>query len=420
MPQPRVLTSNSISDGATRRPDASATPRGTVNERRRSVVRPFTALVAIAALFAAAPALAQGKPTPPKTQPAPAKPAAPAAPAKAAPAKKADPAAKADKGQSIEEKSLRGVVAIERAGQPVGMGAVLAADGRVLTALSPLGAGNDLEVKYADGTSARVRLGHHDRVWDLALLVPQTGKWADGLTASSRDPVREDATLRSFTASKGKPVAAAMSLRSHKTLIGGDDKALDNALELGSRVAPSDLGSPIIDEEGRVVAIIGRGCAPNADGKPCTPVAFGAPTTAIRNFLRSVPTTAVAPSAWLGIQGVAETGAVAKGVRITVVHPESPADEAQLKGGDKASSDVILAVGGTPVTSPETLADAIRTHAVGEKVPLMVFGQGRYRQVTVLLRVAPEARAAGEKSEKSAPSAHPAELPPLEAPAPKK
>jgi serine protease Do len=417
MPQPRVLASNSITGGAPRRADVTPNAQRTVNERRRSVVRPFTALVALAAVLTAAPAMAQDKPTPPKAQPAPAKPAAPAAPSKAAAPKKGDAAPKAEKGQSVEDKSLRGVVAIERAGQTVGMGAVLAGDGRVLTALSPLGAGNDLEVKYADGSSARVRLGHHDRVWDLALLVPQTGKWADGLTASSRDPVREDATLRSFTAGKGKPSAAAMNLRSHKTLIGGDDKPLDNALELGSRVSPSDLGSPIIDEEGRVVAIIGRGCAPNADGKPCTPVAFGAPTSAIRNFLRTVPTTAVAPSAWLGIQGVAETGAVAKGVRVTVVHPESPADEAQLKGGDKATADVILAVGGTPVTTPETLADAIRTHAVGEKVPLMVFGQGRYRQVTVLLRVAPEARAAAEKS---TPAAHPAELPPLETPATKK
>lgn len=407
MPQPRVLASQSIPGGAQRPNDLALGAQRTVNERRRSVVRPFTALVAAAAasaLLVGAPALAQDKPAP--------KPAAPAAPAKAAPAKKPD-APKAEKGQSVEEKSLRGVVAIERAGQTVGMGAVLAGDGRVLTALSPLGAGNDLEVQYADGSTARVRLGHHDRVWDLALLVPQTGKWADGLTASSRDPVREDATLRSFSAGKGKTNALAMNLRSHKTLIGGDDKPLENALELGSRVAPSDLGSPIIDEDGRVVAIIGRGCAPNEGSKPCTPVAFGAPTTAIRNFLRGVPTTAVAPSAWLGIQGVAETGAVAKGVRVTVVHPESPADEAQLKGGDKAAADVILAVGGTPVTTPETLADAIRTHAVGEKVPLMVFGQGKYRQVTVLLRVAPEARAAQEKAP---PSSHPAELPPLEAP----
>jgi serine protease Do len=180
---------------------------------------------------------------------------------------------------------------------------------------------------------------------------------------------------------------------------------LPNALELGSRVSPLDLGAPIIDEEGRVVAVLSRGCAPN-EGRPCTPVAFGAPIQAIRSFLRTVPATAVAPSAWLGIQGVSETGSFARGVRIQSIHPDSPAAEAKLKGGDPSVSDMVLAVDGVPVTSPEALAEAIRTHAVGEKVPLTVFGQGKYRQVVVALRQAPDPRAAP----KVAPSA---ELPSL-------
>jgi serine protease Do len=320
---------------------------------------------------------------------------------------------KADKKEpTAEERATRGVVSLERAGQVLGLGAVLAGDGRILTALSPLGAGNDLEARFADGTTVRVKLGHHDRMWDLALLVPQTGKWPEGVTASSRDPVRPDAAIHSFTLSKGKPAPTAMALRSHRTLIGGDDKPLENAIEVGSRVTPSDLGSPLIDEDGRVVGVLGRGCAPT-EGRPCTPVAFGVPMAAIKNFLKTVPSTAVAPPAWLGIQGVSETGAVAKGVRILVVSPESPADEARLKGGDKSVSDTILAVGGVPVTSPEQLSEVIRTHAVGEKVPLVLFGQGKYKTATVVLRAAPEAG-----KTKAAPAAHPAELPPLTESAP--
>lgn len=322
-------------------------------------------------------------------------------------------AEKADKKEpTAEERATRGVVSLERAGQVLGLGAVLSGDGRILTALSPLGAGNDLEARFADGTTVRVKLGHHDRMWDLALLVPQTGKWPEGVTASSRDPVRPNAAIHSYTLAKGKPAPAAMVLRSHRTLIGGDDKPLENALEVGSRVTPLDLGSPLIDEDGRVVGVLGRGCAPT-EGRPCTPVAFGVPMSAIKNFLKTVPSTAVAPPAWLGIQGVSETGAVAKGVRVLVVSPESPADEAQLKGGDKSISDTILAVGGVPVTSPEQLSEVIRTHAVGEKVPLVIFGKGQYRTATVVLRAAPDAG-----KTKAAPAAHPAELPPLTESAP--
>jgi serine protease Do len=339
-------------------------------------------------------------------------PAAPA-PAKKAPADKtANPKAgevdkDAKKAPSPEERALRGVVVLERAGQPLALGAVLQGDGRVLSALSPLGSGNDIEARFADNSTVRVKLGHHDRMWDLALLVPQSGKWPEGLIASSREPVRQDATIHAFTLSKGKIALAPIVLRSHRTLLGGDDRQLENAIEIGSRVSTLDLGSPLIDEDGRVVAVLGRGCAPN-ENRPCTPVAFGAPVAPIKNFLRTVPATAVAPAAWLGIQGTSEANGVVKGVRVLVVHPESPADEAHLRGGDKSASDLILAVNGVPVTSPEALAEAIRSHGVGEKVPLTLFSQGKYRQVTVLLRPAPDAKAAPP------PPANPAELPPVD------
>jgi len=312
----------------------------------------------------------------------------------------------AKKELTPEERAQRGVVVVERGGQALALGAVLAGDGRVLTALSSLGAGNDLDVRFADGALVRVKLGHHDRMWDLAFLVPQTGRWQEGLVASSQEPVRQDATNRVFTAVRGKISPAPMTLRGYRGLIGGDDKPLERVIELGSRVAPTDLGSPVIDEEGHVIALLGRGCAPN-EGRPCTPVAFGIPMTAIKNFLRTVPSSAVAPAPWLGIQGVSETGGVAKGVRITMIFPESPADEAKLKGGDR-TSDMILAVDGVPVTTPEALADAVKTHAVGEKVPLTLLSDGKYKQVTVLLR------APGTRPASASKDTNPAELPPLQ------
>jgi len=417
--------------GSPARPVALRAPVDTapVKGWRRSVVAAVA--LALAGLLAAPPAAAQGAPDQDEEEEEEAAPPPPPKPAKkkkraappagapmeaekddAAPGKKADAAPgkagkKDDKQPTPEERALRGVVVVERGGQALGIGAVLSGDGRVLSALSPLGPGNDLDVRFADGSTVRVKVGHHDRVWDLALLVPQTGKWPEGLTASSRDPVRKEAAIRSFTASRGKVAAVPMVLRSHRSLIGGDDKQLDDVLELGSRVTPQDLGAPIVDEEGRVVGVLGRGCAPNEGGKPCTPVAFGAPIAAIKGFLRSAPATAVQPSAWLGIQGVGEAGQVAKGVRVAVVHPGSPAHEAQLKGGERGAGDMVLAVDGVPVTSPEQLADAIRTHAVGSKVPLTVFGAGKYRQVPVVLRAAPDPKAAP-----GAAPANPAELPP--------
>ncbi len=335
--------------------------------------------------------------------------AAAAKPAQAAAAPKADD----KKSLSPDAKAQRAIVTIERGGQPVGLGTVLAGDGRVLTALSSLGSGNDLDVRYADGHTSRVKVGHHDRAWDLALLVPQTGKWLEGLSPSPRDPVREDATIRSFSGSRGKVVSVPMSLRSRTGLLGGDDKILRNAIEIGSRVASTDLGAPILDDDGRVAGVVARGCAPAAGDKPCTPVAYGVPVTAIRSFLRNVPEDAVQPTAWLGIQGIADATSFAKGVRVLGVHPESPADSAKIEGGDGAQGDLILAVDGEPVTNPEALAEAVRKHGVGDKVPVLIFGDGKYQLVDVVLRALPDV---AEGSEAEAPEA-PAQVAAPEKPA---
>jgi S1-C subfamily serine protease len=40
------------------------------------------------------------------------------------------------------------------------------------------------------------------------------------------------------------------------------------------------------------------------------------------------------------------------------------------------------------VDSPEKLSDAIAKHAPGETVKLLVFGDGRFREVPVVLRAA--------------------------------
>ena len=216
-------------------------------------------IAAFAALGLALPLAALADEPVAEAAPPPAAPPAKKAPeAPKADAKKGDEA-KAEKEPSPEDKAMRGVVVIERAGQPLALGGVLSGDGRILTALSPLGSGNDLDARYADGTVARVKLGHHDRPWDLALLVPQSGKWPEGVIASSREAVRPDATIRSFSLVKSKVTAVPLVLRAHRTLLGGDDKQLENAIEIGSRVSPLDLGSPIIDEDGRVVALLGRG-----------------------------------------------------------------------------------------------------------------------------------------------------------------
>jgi serine protease Do len=362
------------------------------------VMRASVLPVSFALVCVAAPALAQ-----PPLPPLPAQGSQAAATAQNAP-----PAATAalPTPQQLYEHVRRGVVAIERNGVPVAIGTVLGNDGRILTALSGLGGGEGADVRYADGTAVHAKVGHSDRDADLALLVPQTGRWTDGLSASETDPAGTE--LRAMLpaphlATHFSPALAAVKGRvdAHAR----DGTALLQMLDLDLQ-APPIAGAPLLDSTGSVVGVLVRACkgGPQASvdspwagwGNPaqpaaavktaaCSPVVLGAPVSAIRSFLAKTPATAVAPAPWLGIRGEAESQGSQHGVRITAVAPQSPAEKAGLH----ASTDVIAAVDGAAIDSPEALSQAIGRHAPGETVKLLVLGGDKFREVPVTLRAAP-------------------------------
>jgi len=391
----------------------------------RSRIRSYTPAVTLRRLLCAGacalsaavalPVIAQAQTAPNKSaRPAAAKPApqvADAAKAASQAAQQAQDAADQVAADSISPESLPkdqntpgsnardGIVLLERAGKPLGLGTVLAGDGRILSALSALGHGNDIDARFADGSVSRVKIGHSDRAWDMALLIPQNARWKKGLKASRLSPTKTGSQLRSFSTIGAKDVAAARTIvRGRTTLIGGDSELLQDALELASRFKTTDVGGPILDDNGDVIAMVGRACAP-APNQPCSQVPYGVPVSAIKAFLRTVPATAVPPAPWLGIQGVADDVGPVRGVRVVSVHPKSPAAAVGLRGGsDKSNADVVVAVDSVPVMTPEALAEAINQRAVGDSVQLLLFAGGKFRQVSLALRATPDTPKAKAKA----------------------
>ncbi len=350
----------------------------------------FTAAAVLIAIAASAlPASARGVHTSPATT---------STSASQTPNPSASAASKTDRpkdtGVMPLDRVSRGIVVIERAGKSLALGTVLAGDGRVLTSLSALGDQSAIDARYADGSVVRLDLSHSDPRWDLALLVPHIGRWTDGLSAATQD-ASSSVHVQSFARSRRRVVGTAISLKGRTELQGRDGSALRDAIEIGTRVPGGDVGAPIINEKGQVLAVITQACARTPSGSgPCANVVIGAPMDALKQFLRTAPTNTLPPSAWLGIQGVQELSTIARGVRVIVIHPGSPADEAGLLGGsDPNSGDVIVSVDGIPVSTPEKLSDAVREKTIGDKIELIVLRGGRFRTVQVSLRAAPGGRA---------------------------
>ena len=305
---------------------------------------------------------------------------------------------------SVIEKVRRGVVLVERDGHLLGFGTVLGGDGRILTSLSALGAGDVADVRYADGTVVHAKIGHRDPTWDLALLVPHTIHWKDGLSASPLVPGDTDLRAPVPPRAGAKPIPLPVHFKGLTDAVSRQGDSLANALEVDVHHALPITGAPILDQQASVVGVLVHACKlavtpagqESAKTGPlaCSPTLIGAPVTAVRSFLARTPADAVPPAPptpWLGIAGEPDDTGSVHGVRVMAVAPQSPAQKAGLKAvGTEGGADRIVAVDGQPVDSPQKLSDAIGKHAIGETLKLLVLGgAGAFREVPIILRAAP-------------------------------
>ncbi len=284
----------------------------------------------------------------------------------------------------------RGVVSLEVSKRRVGVGVVLDGDGRILSSLSLVGRGVGVTVRYPDGTVQKLKVSYSDRAWDLVLLSPADTRYLTGLRASASS--LEDAT--SLRTSRG--AATALRLQGlpaphRETLTGGDGVTLEPTFTFGSVIG--ETGAPVIDSSGDVVGLFATACASNAQ-TDCRVTTFAVPTGVLKRFLREVPTNSPRPLPWLGLSVVPlSTASVAggPGVRISAIQPGSPAALLGLKSSsDPTLADVLLAIDGIQVSRPEHLEELLSRRTGGERVRLLVSGQGRVREVTAVLGVAPQ------------------------------
>lgn len=322
------------------------------------------------------------------------RPPAPAAqpPKSGAAAAGASTAVKPSDAKAPELATLRqGIVVIEQSKRPVAMGIVLGGDGRILTALTPLGMGNSLSARYASGDTKRLRVAASHRGMNLALLSPEDSRYTQGLRASrlaADDPAAHTRWLRSNQAGGGQLVPTGALRR--ETLTGGDDYPLRDVFTVGVAPRPIELGTALVDESGDVVGLFSQACQTQANGD-CRPVAYVVPVALIKEFLRGVPAGAVSPAPWVGLRVVeAETCAI-KALRITGVDPKGPLAALGLRAGkDVNSADLLVAIDGIAVGSNRAFDEILHRHKVGDRVRLLILGDGRYREVAAVLGSEPE------------------------------
>jgi len=185
----------------------------------------------------------------------------------------------------------------------------------------------------------------------------------------------------------GQPVLAIgnpLGLSGGPTVTSGVVSSLRRSVDLGNgglkviqtdaAVNPGNSGGPLVDLEGKVVAI-NTVTIPYAEG-----IGFAIPANAALKVAREILQQGRVQRAWLGVSGYDVNRrlaayyalTVSRGVFVGEVTEKGPAASAGLEVGD-----VITSVGDKPVAAVEDLIDAIREKKIGEAVGIEVVRMGR-------------------------------------------
>jgi S1-C subfamily serine protease len=186
---------------------------------------------------------------------------------------------------------------------------------------------------------------------------------------------------------------------------------IEGAIQTDASINPGNSGGPLLDAGARVVGInqqIETSSGAN-DG-----VGFAVPISAVKRSLAQLERKGSAEYAYIGVSSQALYPQLAAKLGLDADHggllaevvPDSPADDAGLKGGGdklrfqgvpyRTGGDTILAVDGHEVVRPDDLARYISTFQPGDRLTLDVLHDGGEREkVEVTLGKRPVAEPAG-------------------------
>jgi S1-C subfamily serine protease len=258
-------------------------------------------------------------------------------------------------------------------------------------------------VEFSDGNRVPAEIVGADPNADVALLKIDPGGL--GLT-----PLRLG---RSSSIEVGEPVAAIGSpFGEQQSLSIGVISAVDrniesltrfqigNAIQTDAAINPGNSGGPLLDARGRVIGINAQIKSESGGGEG---VGFAIPVDAVGRSLRELRDDGRVEYGYLGVTTLVLWPQLAKrleldvrdGALIQEVEPDSPAEDAGLRGGEEqidfqatpvpTGGDVVVAVNGRRLTRRDDLADVISSMSAGERVELEVLRDGERRTIEVEL-----------------------------------
>jgi len=271
----------------------------------------------------------------------------------------------------------------------LGSGVIISSDGYILTNNHVVEGADELKVALSDDRELIAKVIGADPKTDIA-VIKIDAKDLPAITLADSDKIRVGDLVFALgnPLNVGQTVTMGIVSAKGRSKLGLLDQVggYENFIQTDASINMGNSGGALIDTKGRLVGINSAILSPS---KGNIGIGFAIPVNMAASIMRSLVETGTVARGFLGVSTDTITPEVAdqlglpkdtKGVLLSDIAPDSPADKAGLK-----RNDAVLAIDGTPVASREDLRFIIAQSIPGSTVKLAVVRDGKPRTIAVAL-----------------------------------
>lgn len=284
-------------------------------------------------------------------------------------------------------------------GQPVpvgnGSGAIIDAQGHILTNNHVVEQAQALKVTLPDGRTFDARVVGRDPATDLAVIQIQ-GNNLPILPLGDSDKLQIGewvvAIGNALGLEGGPTVTKGVVSALNRTITEENGASIPGLIQTDAAINPGNSGGPLVNLHGELVGINTAVPGPTGQGVQPYGIGFAISINEAKPIIQQLMTSGRVTRPYMGVAPVTITPAIRaqlglsvdRGVILDTVTPNSPAARAGLRQGD-----VIVAADGKPVVDEAALRQAIASHRIGETMRLTVLRDARQMDIQVQLAQAP-------------------------------
>ena len=271
-----------------------------------------------------------------------------------------------------------------RTGGGSGTGFVVDKDGTIVTNAHVVGESDEVQVQFSDDRTVTGTVHGVDTSSDLAVVRvdPARTGTLTALQLADSSTVTTGQLAVAIGSPFGLPQTATAGIVSGtgRHIQAPDGFQIDSVIQTDAPINPGNSGGPLLDADGRVIGVNSQ-IATGGTGQGSVGIGFAVPSNTVADVIPRLESGETIERAYLGLSTSEGNG----GAVVQSATAGGPAERAGVR-----ADDVIVAVDGKRITTPDDVAAAIQDKAPGDSVEVELRRDGAARTVTVELEARPQ------------------------------